>query len=270
MVRGFSKYLVVFSIGWESEFVYRLSFILWRIRNLFRFFTTFYLWNSIFISNNLVFGYAKSEILTYLFIVQVVSSIIISGRAFDVIGGEIADGKLSNYLVKPISYVGYWLSQDLSNKLLNLIFSIFEIGTLWLILQPTLNITNSFVIIFGFIISCFFAVLINFYLGVVSRLAAFWIPESTWGISFVVIVLLEIFSGLFFPLNVLPKALENLLQFTPFPYLIYYPAQIILGKLSAIEVFRIIVQSFLWFVILLKITDFVFKKGLLRYSSEGH
>ena len=263
------KYLTVFTISWQNEFTYRLNFILWRFRNVLRFLMTFFLWKGIFVTNKAVFGYSQPEMLTYVFLVLVVQSIVLSAPSADNIGGEISSGDLSNYLVKPVSYLKYWFTRDLSSKLLNIFFAVGEIGLLWLWLQPQIKLPSSVVVWLGFLGFCVVALGLYYFINVASKFAAFWVPENTWGLTFVTLVLIEILGGSIFPLDVLPNWANSLIQFTPFPYLVYYPVAIFVGRINGVEMLRILMQALAWLVAMFFVAKFVWRKGLMVYSSEG-
>ncbi len=264
-----SKYFTVFQIAWQNEFVYRLNFLLWRFRNILRLLMTFFLWRGIFVSNNKVFGYNQPEIFAYIFLVLVIQTIIFSAPSADNIGGEISSGDLSNYLVKPISYLKYWFTRDLASKLLNIIFAFMEILLLWFVLRPNIYLPADIFSILGFVISIFMATLIYYFVNVITKFVAFWTPENTWGLTFVTLVLIEILAGQIFPLDVLPHWAITILDFTPFPYLVYYPIAILLGKTSGINALRVLLQSLIWLVLMSQATKYIWKKGLIAYSSEG-
>src|SRR5258708_4648991 len=122
-----SKYLTIFNLSWQNEFIYRLNFILWRLRNVLRFLMIYFLWTGIFVSNGHVFGYSQSQMLTYVFLLMIVATFVWSAPSADNIGSEIASGDLSNYLLKPINYLTFWFTRDLSSKALNLAFAAVEI-----------------------------------------------------------------------------------------------------------------------------------------------
>ena len=263
------KYISVFIIDWQNQFTYRLNFVLWRVRNILRLLMIYFLWNGIFSSNSVVAGYTRPEMLTYVFLVLVITSIVLSAPSADSIGGEIGNGELSNYLVKPISYLRYWFIRDLSSKLLNLSFAVGEICILWLLLRPEITFSTNPLIWLATLLSLILAVPIYFLLSTSARFVSFWMPENTWGLSFFLIILMEITSGMIFPIDVLPKAGQVILQFTPFPYLIYYPATIFLGKLQGWDLLRILFQSGVWTFVLIWLTQFVWSRGLRVYASEG-
>ncbi len=263
------KYATIFSIAWENEFVYRLNFILWRFRNVLRLLMTFFLWRGIFVTNPNVFGYTQTRMLTYVFLVLVVQTVVLSAPSADNIGGEIGNGDLSNYLVKPMSYLKYWFTRDLASKLLNISFASVEAILLFIILSPTLQFPSKLLSFLGFLVSLTLAVILYFLVNVATKFVAFWTPENTWGITFLTLVLIEILAGGIFPLDVLPQGIKIVLQFTPFPYLVYFPIAIFVGKITGIEIIRVLVQASVWIIVMRYLVKLVWRRGLVAYSSEG-
>ena len=260
------KNLTVFAVDWQNQFIYRLNFVLWRVRNILRLLMTYFLWRGVFNTNVSVFGYSQNQMLTYVFLVLLVQTLVTSAPSSDNIGGEIGNGELSNYLVKPVSYIGYWFTRDLSSKLLNIIFASVELTLLWLVFQPELQIP---VHLLAFVVSCILAVLIFYFLNIATRFVSFWTPENTWGLSFLVIIFIETLAGGIFPLDILPHWTNVALQFTPFPYLIYYPIAIFLGKVTGIHLLQILIQSLLYCGIMYYFAQIIWRRGLKVYASEG-
>lgn len=263
------KYLTVFGLSFQNEFTYRLNFILWRVRNVLRILMTFFLWSSVFSQNKIAFGYTREQMLAYVFLVLLISSFVMSAPSNDNIGGEISSGDLSNFLVKPVGYLRYWLTRDWASKLLNGIFSVLEITLLWLFLKPALNLSNSPIILVIGIVSCVLAAILFFIITKLAIAISFWNPEDTWGLMFLVLVFMETIAGTIFPLNVLPTAIYNLLKLTPFPYMIYFPISILVGKFSIGESTQIILISLGWILGFYLVLAKVWKKGLKTYAASG-
>jgi ABC-2 type transport system permease protein len=263
------KYLAVFVTDWQSQFIYRTNFILWRIRNVLRLLMTYFLYSGIFTSSISLFSYNRPQIIAYVFLVLIVQSIVLSAPSAENIGGEIANGDLSNFLVKPMSYLKYWFVRDLSSKLLNILFAAGEIFVLWVFLKPDLELSITPVVLVAFFISCIISIIIFYFLNLSARSITFWAPEYTWGLGFLILVFLEIFSGMIFPLDILPATGRTLFELTPFPYLIYYPISILIGKTSGIDLVRIIFQSLIWMLITYRLSIYLWHWGLKVYSSEG-
>ena len=223
------KYWTVFNISWQNGFVYRLNFILWRVRSVIVILTVYFLWEAIFRNGGVILGYTREKILTYVFLTLVLRSLILGQRSMDT-AGEIADGRLSNYLLKPLNYHFFWFTRDLADKLLNLAFSVVEIVLLYLVLRPPIYFQTDPVTLGLFSLSVGFAILLNFLLGNISSYFSFWTPGNAWGFWFLYLVFQDFLGGVVFPLDVFPKALYQFIMALPFPYLLFFQPMSISGK----------------------------------------
>lgn len=269
------KYFSVFKITIAQEFVYKLNFIMWRIRNIIQIIVFFSLWSAVFESNgpsaseNSYFGYTQSSIVAYTFLLILIRSVVMATKSTDV-SGFISNGELSNYLLKPINFFRYLITRDAAVKMLNIAFSFFEILGLYFILKPSLFIQTNPMQIFLFLISIFFATFIFFCIVMLASSAPFWVPEIGWGVQFLVtVIFVEFLSGAFFPLDVFPKPLFEFLKLTPFPYLVFIPIKIYLGNLSVFENIKGLALGGIWSVILWLLMNKVWKRGLKIYEAVG-
>ena len=263
------KYLTVFSLSFQNEFTYRLNFILWRFRNVLRILMTFFLWQVVFSTRTTAFGYSHSHMFSYILFVFVIQALVMAAPSNDNIGGEIGNGDLSNYLVKPISYLKYWLTRDLASKLLNALFAVVEIGLLWLVFRPQLYISSDIFFVVSGLVAWVMAIILYFFIAKIAVFSAFWIPENTWGLMFIILVCMETLAGGIFPLDVLPTWVQSILQFTPFPYMVYYPIGMLIGKFSTPEIFAILLKSTIWLALSYWAVIRIWHKGLHEYSAVG-
>jgi len=247
-----------------------LNFIMWRARNVIQIVLVFFLWDSVFSDpDRVVFGYNRASILTYVFGILIVRAFVLSARAVDV-AGEVSSGDLSNYLVKPIDYFKYWFTRDISSKALNLVFAVFETILLYLLLKPPFFLQTNPLYLLGFVISVILAMFIFFVILFITSAVPFWMPEVAWGAQFIVVmVVTEFLSGALFPIDILPRYLQNILYLLPFPYLIFFPLQVYLGKLGAMEIVRGLLVSLFWAVALCFLMKTIWNKGLRVYQAFG-
>ncbi len=264
------KYWSIFKISFQQEFAYKLNFIMWRVRNVFQILLTFFLWSTIFSSPTIViFGYDRSKILTYVFGIMIVRAFVMSARAAD-IAGDIAQGNLSNYLLKPMTYFKYWFTRDISSKALNLLFAAAEFAILFVILKPPFYFQTNPTTLILFVVGLILAVLIYFFLLVIVSSVTFWAPELGWGGHFLfTIVIVEALSGSLFPINILPSGVQSVIMATPFPYLIYFPVQVYLGNISGQMLFGGVITAAAWTGILWFVMNSLWLKGLKAYESIG-
>ncbi len=263
------KYFTIFSLSFQNEFTYRLNFILWRLRNVLRILMVITLWNVVLAGRGHAFGYTSDQLIAYVFLASVVQTLVMASPSNDNIGGEISGGDLSNYLVKPISYIKYWFTRDMASKLLNIIFAVAELTILLALFRPDITFPFTVNNFFLGVLALGLAITSYFFISKMAVFIAFWIPENTWGFMFIVLVFLEMLSGVIFPLDVLPTAIRSIVDLTPFPYLIYYPIGIYVGKFTSPQVFWIILKSMIWVAAGLFLSSRIWRKGLKVYASEG-
>lgn len=264
------KYLSIFKISFAQELAYRANFIMWRVRNVLQILLVFFLWSTVFTNPQTeLFGYNRDKILTYVFGIFILRALVLSSRAVD-IAGEISRGYLTNYLLKPINYIKYWFTRDISSKVLNLSFATIEIVILYFILRPTFFIQTNPLQIFLFLVSVMFAVVMFFGLLVLVNFVSFWFPEGGWASQFLIIVIFtEFLSGAIFPIDILPNTIQNVLYALPFPYLMFFPLQVYLGKLSMGATLQGLLVSGTWMVVMIIAMNQVWARGIKRYSAVG-
>jgi ABC-2 type transport system permease protein len=264
------KYLQVFKISLAQEFSYRVNFVMWRVRNIIQIFLVFFLWDTVFSNTSReLFGYDRSRILTYIFGLLIVKSLVLSTRSIDV-AGDISRGDISNYLLKPVNYFKYWLTRDFSSKVLNLIFAFFETVLLFVILKPPFYLQTNPITLLAFVVTLVIAIFIYFTIVFITSSVPFWIPEAAWGVHFILTaIFVEFLSGALFPLDILPQILQKIVYMTPFPYLIFFPIEIYLGKISGFILLKGIGISFLWAVFLWIALKIIWNKGLKVYQAYG-
>lgn len=264
------KYLSIFKISFAQEFAYRMNFIMWRVRNVLQILLVFFLWSTVFTNPQTeLFGYNRDKILTYVFGIFILRALVLSSRAVE-IAGEIARGDLTNYLLKPLNYIKYWFARDISSKVLNLSFATVEIVILYFFLKPTFFIQTNPLQIFLFLVAVIFAVVMFFGLMVLVNFVSFWFPEGGWASQFLIVVIFtEFLSGAVFPIDILPQAIQSVLYALPFPYLMFFPLQVYLGKLSMVGVLQGLLVSGTWMIVMIIVMGQVWARGIKRYSAVG-
>ena len=262
------KYLQLAKITFEEYFVYRLNFLLWRFRAVVQLLVLYFLWQAAVPEGVTIFGYDQAKILTYILGTSIIRSFVISSRSVDV-AGQIASGDLANFLLKPLSYLKYWFAKDVTDKILNLVFSTVEVTLIIFLLKPPIILQSNFLFLLLTLVAIIIGILLYFFLSFLLSLMAFWTPENPWPMRFLFLIFLEFFAGGLFPLDILPKTLFQALNFLPFPYLLFFPLNVYLGKLTMAEIFLGLGVSLLWLVVIYQAVRFTFRAGLRIYSAWG-
>ncbi len=263
------KYFQIFKISWQESLVYRFNFVVWRIRTVILRLSAYFFWYAVYRFNQNIGGYDEEMMLTYILASSLLHSLVLGSRSIDV-AGEISTGKLSNCLLKPINYFFYWLSRDFSDKLLNLVFLIFELALIFWLLKPPFFLQTNLFYLFGFIGFSILSIFVYFYLSLIISLTTFWYPEHNgWPARFLFTVLLRFFSGGLLPLDILPRLVFNFLRFLPSSYFIFFPLQVYLGRVDRTGIITGFTVMALWIFILKFLVNLLWRRGLKSYTAAG-
>jgi ABC-2 type transport system permease protein len=97
---------------------------------------------------------------------------------------------------------------------------------------------------------------------------AIWVLEVSTFI-FIVFAFEYIASGHLFPLDILPPAIEKALYMTPFPYQLYFPVSIYMGKTTGVELAKGLLIQAGWVIAMYALARFAWSRGLRKYSAVG-
>lgn len=261
------KYLHVFAIGLQNVLQRRSSLIMDRIGGIAVMLTLYYFWSALLAGKQSFAGYTKVQMLSYVLVMNLLRAFVFTGRGWELVS-EIASGRISSWLLRPIEYEGYSLALDLSQKVVHLAAAFVEVAVLLLIFRAPLywpaHATTWLLFILGVALSS----LLYFQIEFLVASIAFWTSESG-GPLFCFDLLLQFAAGLFFPLDVLPRALQSALKLTPFPYIVFSPLNVYLERVPTIEAVSSLAIQALWLVVLYYAVAVQWRRGLRVYAAEG-
>ena len=184
---------------------------------------SYFFWRAIFASGNpVISGRNFDEFVLYL----VLSTYMQSMMGYPLIyfiSRDIRSGGILHSLLRPSGYDLQMIYKTLGTSLVcALLFLPLFLGVVYLgdFLNP-LKILGFFVLAALGITS---AIQFDFLLG----LFTFW-SENSWGIALVKQGILLFFSGRLFPVDMLGKSVFGIIQYSPFPGMVYGPIQHLLG-----------------------------------------
>ena len=80
---------------------------------------------------------------------------------------------------------------------------------------------------------------------------------------------MEVVGGAIIPLSFFPQILQKVFFYLPFPFLIYLPMRIYLGKIPAGEIPVEFVKELGWIIGLALLNLIIWKRGIRQYVSMG-
>ena len=99
-----TKYIAVYLLSLQQELYYRASFLMDRARSITILIAFYSFWSALFQGRDEFIGFTKSQMLTYVLGMNILRAAIFSDTTWELIC-EINTGKISSYLIRPVSYL---------------------------------------------------------------------------------------------------------------------------------------------------------------------
>ena len=265
-LKEYQKWNQSFKTSLSRNLTYKINFLLMMVIPVFVFFAIKYnLWHSIYTTNsyNSIQGYSLDEMIKYQFWVLIFDLFVKAHFFSQNISADIRWGKISSFLLYPFGFIPYQLSVFFSIKIIQLFIGAFSLLAAvifgWVPVPSLVALFQA--VVFILMVSCFW-----FFTQLIIGFIAFWL-EETWSINISVRFISAFLSGSIIPLDLFPDTMGKILLWTPFPYLTYIPARLLMGE--SIELGFSFFVLLVWILILLLFVQWIWKKGLRLYTGAG-
>ncbi len=251
--RQFRKYWAFSKGGILSGFAYKFSAFGWLLGDLVSLIILYFLWYAIYQNSptDLINGMNFNDMITYLILARVGSSLVFSAASFWIVGEDIYEGGIALSLIRPMSYRYRVLASSFGNFL----------STMILLFIPLFVVAN---LILYFAVGVAFPSILNLLFFLVSALLSFLIVDSLnfllgelaiftnalFGLMIIKNITLAFFSGSLLPSSFFPKWMNDILRFLPFQSMVEKPIMLLMGRIEGIEILYTIGIQALWVVIL--------------------
>ncbi len=210
------------------------------------------------------FGLAPADFARYFLSVFIVRQLTVVWVIWE-FEKEVVEGKLSFRLLQPIDPVWHHVAMHLAERLARLPLTFALIG-LFFWLYPESFWLPSWTEFAMCSLVIALAGLLRFVIQYTFAMFAFWTErasaiEQFWLLFFIFL------SGYIAPLSVFPPGLREIIQWTPFPYLIYFPASILVGL--PVDFWRGVLTMIGWSLVFFALNRWLWRKGLRQYSAMG-
>lgn len=178
---------------------------------------------------------------------------------------EIVSGSLSQRLLQPLDPVWHHLAAHLSERLARLPLIILLVG-LGLLLYPQAAWQPDWWRVLLFAVVTLLTFGLRFLMQYTFAMCTFW-TERAMAIEQLWFLLYLFLSGLVAPIELFPPLLQTILPWTPFPYMIHFPAAILIGL--PVDIGRGLVMIGVWAAVFALVNRWLWRRGLRRYSGMG-
>ncbi|HXU75328.1 MAG TPA: ABC-2 family transporter protein [Methylomirabilota bacterium] len=265
------KYWHVLNIGIQNNLTYRFNFLARSVFGLIPLVAILYVWRAIYEGKPAgasVGSYSLAEMVSYYLLVTVVDALTAVNEDDWQIASDIKDGNISQFLLKPIDYLAYRLALFFSGRLTYLAVATVPLALFILYLRHYFVLPPNPAAFGWFLVSTVLTAMLQFFISYSLAMLAFWVLEVSTFI-FIVFAFEYIASGHMFPLDILPPAVERILYFSPFPYQLYFPVSVYMGKSTGTDLVRGLLIQAAWVVATYFLARFAWARGIKKYGAVG-
>jgi len=252
---------------YQEEAQYRLNYVLSFLSVIFPLLAVVFLWRTIFQDVQLIEGFTESMMITYYVMVALLTNFVSPWILIDMTE-EIRDGTLSNYLLQPISYRWYQFFSEMGIHAAYSTVILVVVTGFILLFAVDFHFPTNRLYIALFLVSVALSIVLAAGLTYLFSLSAFWLEEDT-GVRYVLNYLVPILMGALIPLALLPEFIYHLVRFLPFKYLLYFPINIFLERVTLSEIGYGILMQILWIGAIYLLVAWVWRRGCRRYTARG-
>jgi ABC-2 type transport system permease protein len=207
------------------------------------------------------FSLTELDFARYFFAVFLIRQLTVVWVIYD-FEKEVIEGKLSPRLLQPIDPGFHHLAGHIAERVARIPFILLLMG-LFFILYPQAFWIPSLPNFLLALLAAGLAFCLRFIIQYTFAMFTFWTErasalENFWLLFYIFL------SGYIAPLDVFPENVRNIVMFTPFPYLINFPAHILIG--IPVDLTRGFLSLLGWILIFLGLNRLLWRAGLKRYS----
>ena len=263
------KYWHVLNIGIQNTLVYRVNFLFRSLFGLIPLLAVISLWRAIYVGKETgVAGYTLAQMISYYLVVTIVDALTAVNEDDWQIATDIKDGNISQFLLKPIDYLTYRLCLFATGRLVYTVVAFLPV-TLFIVSLGSYFVLPPDASALGwFGVSLVMTGLLQFFMSYAMALLAFWVLEVSTFI-FILFAFEYMAGGHMFPLDVLPAGLQHALFYTPFPYQMYFPIGVYMGKISGNDLWQGLLTQAIWVLLAYAFARFMWRRGVKKYSAFG-
>jgi ABC-2 type transport system permease protein len=245
---------------------YRAALVIWMIGHVLEPLVYLIVWSIVSnTSGGSVGDYTTQGFAAYFIVLMLVNHVTYAWIMYTY-EYRVREGGLSFMLLKPVHPIHSDIADNISAKLVTLPIMLLVAAGLAIIFKP--SFTPVPWAIAAFIPALLMAFLMRFLLEWTLAQAAFWTTRTS-AINQIYYVLVLFLSGQIAPIALFPYPIRMTATILPFRWMIGYPVELLLGRLTPSEALTGLAVQAVWLVLSLVLMRIAWRAGLRVYSAVG-
>lgn len=251
--------------AFRNNLVFRADYLIGLLSTLTSIFVFTAIWQAIYAQNHGFNGISFQMVVTNFVLLQALSHTFKLNDAL--LASKIRDGSIANELLKPLSLHGTLLASNLGDIAFRLLAQFI----------PALILASCFIRFSApahwqslplFMLSVAMGFALLYLLSSMVAISAFWL-RSTWSLTTIKNISIQVLSGALIPVWFMPDALATFVKASPFGAIYFTPLSIYLGKADMAMVWRGMALQAIWIAALFLLTQMLWRAGVRRLEIDG-
>ena len=273
------KYKPFFRGSALDMMAYRFNIFVWVLVTIFEVACLIFLWIAVYSSSEngmdtIIHGFSYKDMIVYVVLTTIFGFVTFNNDTLWYINNDIKKGTIGNYVIKPISYRGKFVSSNLGAFATMVI--LFGIPLYAIALGVTYGIglfqipsVLDFIAHFGlFFVAGVLACLLNDTIAYIFGVLCFY-TSSGWGLNSLKATMISFLSGTLLPIAFFPDVFRDIVSYMPFAGLSQNPVLILMMKYDYLDCLKVISICFGWLIILELFAKALFSHAIKKVTVHG-
>ncbi len=261
-----NKTWVLFSVWFAHMSAYRAEVVIWMLSGAIPLIMMAVWIGKARAAGGQTGGFNEQRFAAYFLAAWITQQLIVAWVAWE-LDYQIRQGHLSPKLLRPLDPMWEFFAGHYSERLVRLPFMLLIVFA-GLLIVPGTRLTPDIWHVLLYTLSVTLAFFTRFLIAYCIGILAFWFDQAT-AIDDFYFVAAAFLTGAFAPLEFYPPALRAFIEWTPFPYLVYYPVRVLTGEAPGPEIVRVLAIQLLWAAGFYALRSALWQRGLARYGAVG-
>jgi len=254
-----------FASALAANLAYRGAVAIWVVTSVIQPLVFIVVWRTVAGSGS-TGGYSADQFVAYFLVMMVVDHLTFIWHMWE-FEYRIRTGAFSPLLLRPVHPIHNDVCENVSYKLVGLVGILPAAVVLAVVFDADLSGTTPAAVL-AFLPAVLLAMVLRFVVEWCVALSAFWLTKVS-AMNMVFFSLFTFLGGQFAPLSVLPAWMQTVAAWTPFPWTLAFPVEVLLGRRTGGELLLGYGAQLVWVVVALLVLKLLWRRATRRYSAVG-
>lgn len=259
-----TKYLAFMRRSIAVTFEYRAGTLIWMITNIMPL-VMLAVWYAL-AEDGPIGSYSQTDFVAYYLLITLLRQLTTVWVIHE-LDYQIRHGQLSIKLLHPINPIHEFMSDNLSDKIFRIIVML-PLGIIAYIIFPNIHYDLTPISVTLSLVALAMAWAMRFLSQYTFALFSFWVSQAEtlheiWYATWLLI------GGMVAPIELFPEPVAIVAKWLPFRFMLSFPAEIVLGRLTLSDMLVGLSASALWLGLMIAVYRVVWRRGLRQFSAYG-